>query len=379
MAQLVEVVGGGETAGAGAHDGHTLAAALLHEALGLPCLLFIVLHGKTLEVADAHGIVDVAALAAGLAQVVADMAQHQGEGHLLADDGHGIAGATLADGADVGGDVDMSGALGRAGHHVIGIGGILVHETHGVHDGAGGAHLDAGAAETAAGVDEGLALGDTGMDAGGVADIVQHLHAALVLAGADAAAAADAAGEQVGDEGVLLIGGNDTGLHTPILAVDAHDLIQALQLALTELGAAGALRGVGSQHQFHRSSADGLSGLTLGVDHHALFHDGGAGGDGGIGTVDAHAAQAATTLGLQVRVVTQMGDINPRIQCRMQNRLTLAGLDGLTVDRQFDHIFIVSLCVVLTYQALTLEATSSAAIRPEFRQKPMVLPGRVKG
>ena len=217
------------------------------------------------------------------------------------------------------------------------------------------------------------------MDAGSVADIVQHLHAALILAGADAATAADAAGEQMGDEGILLIGGDDAGLETPILAVDAHHLIQALELALAELGAAGALGGVGSQHQFHRSSAHSLGSLALGVDHHALFHDGGAGGDGSIGTVDAHAAQAATTLGLKVRVVAQMGDVDPRIQRRMQNRLTLAGLDGLAVDRQFDHSFIVSLRVFLIYQALTLEATSSAAIRPEFRQKPMVLPGRVKG
>ena len=90
VTQLVQIIGRRQAARARTDDGDLFAGALLMEALTLPALLCVILHREPLQAANADGIVDERPAAAGLAEVVADMAQHQREWDFFAYNGVGF-------------------------------------------------------------------------------------------------------------------------------------------------------------------------------------------------------------------------------------------------------------------------------------------------
>ena len=107
VAHKGQVVCGGETAGAAAHNGHGLAGGGGGLRLGhIPG----VVHGVTLEPPDIQSVVHHVPAAAGLAGVLADVGAGRGEGIVLADEADGIAAASLADEGDIARDVHPGGA-----------------------------------------------------------------------------------------------------------------------------------------------------------------------------------------------------------------------------------------------------------------------------
>ena len=196
-----KVQGGRQARRSAADDGGLLAGGRVLADAGFP-FAGVVDAGSSLQLADGDGRAQLLVLALGLAGMGADAAEDLREGHALADDRGGLFILAVLDIADKSGDVDVGRAGGAAGHDVVGLGALLLHDLDLIDDGAGGTDLDAGPAEAAAGLFEALPVGDAGADAGVGLDVVQHLDPAQILAGPDAAAAADAAGEQVGDQGV---------------------------------------------------------------------------------------------------------------------------------------------------------------------------------
>jgi hypothetical protein len=102
-------------AGATAHDGHALAGLLGH--VGTVVRLHVV-DGKALEAADVHGVVDHAAAAVHLAGVLADVAAHQRQRVVLADEAHGVGVAAGLHQADVSRDVHARRAARDARHEL---------------------------------------------------------------------------------------------------------------------------------------------------------------------------------------------------------------------------------------------------------------------
>ena len=116
VAHKGQVVCGGETAGAAAHNGHGLAGGGGGLRLGhIPG----VVHGVTLEPPDIQSVVHHVPAAAGLAGVLADVGAGGGEGIVLADQAHRVAAAALADEGDVAGNIHPGGAQRHAGHGVF--------------------------------------------------------------------------------------------------------------------------------------------------------------------------------------------------------------------------------------------------------------------
>ena len=111
-----QVVGGGETAGAAADDGHLLPRGRGTGRLGhVPGLV----HGIALQRPDVHRVVHHAAAAAGLAGVLADVGAGHREGVVLADQAHRVGVPARVDQGDVAGDVHSGRTQGHAGHWVF--------------------------------------------------------------------------------------------------------------------------------------------------------------------------------------------------------------------------------------------------------------------
>ncbi len=308
----------GETARACADHCDLLAREGLVAHAALP-LAGVAHRGGTLQAADGERLLQVVALALTLAVVGADVAEALGERHLLAHDGGCLLPLTGLDVTQVARDVDVRGATAAARDDVVLAAAVLLDETDHVHDGAGGAHLDAGTAETAAGLLQGGAIDGHAHRAVLGTMEADGANATQLLACADAAAAADAAGESVADQRVGGIGGYRTTLAAPALRRDAHVLVHGLQLADTVLGATGAVGGMGCQNQLHRQAAQLVGSITLGVDDHALGGLGHAGADGLVLALHLDHAETASPDGLKVGMSAQMRYEDASIECRVEN------------------------------------------------------------
>ena len=116
MAHERQVVGGGESAGAAADNGHPLAGGGGAQGLGhIPRRI----HRVALEGPDVHGVIDHVPAAAGLAGVLADVGAGHREGIVLADEADGVLAAAGAYERNIAGDVDAGGTQRHAGHGVL--------------------------------------------------------------------------------------------------------------------------------------------------------------------------------------------------------------------------------------------------------------------
>ena len=110
-----QVIGGRQTAGAAADDGHRLARlrGLFRHGGVLP-----VVHGKALQPADIHRVVHHTAAALGLAGVFAHIGAGGGEGVVLADEPHRVAVTALPHQGHIAGYIHMGRADGHTGDGV---------------------------------------------------------------------------------------------------------------------------------------------------------------------------------------------------------------------------------------------------------------------
>ena len=116
VAHESQIIGGGEAAGAAAHDGNRFAGGGCGTGLGH---VSGVVHGVALEPPDIQGIVHHIPAAAGLAGVLADIGAGGGEGVVLADQAHRVGTAALVHQGDISGDVHAGRAQRHAGHGVF--------------------------------------------------------------------------------------------------------------------------------------------------------------------------------------------------------------------------------------------------------------------
>ena len=89
--------------------------------------------------------------------------------------------------------------------------------------------------------------------------------------------------------------------------------------------------GMARKHKVHGAAAQPIQLLRLGHNVHSLRHSGGAAGHR-LGAVDLHHAELAAALGLQIRMGTDMGNVDPRIQRGIQDALALFSLDLDVID-----------------------------------------------
>ncbi len=173
------------------------------------------------------------------------------------------------------------------------------------------------------------------MDAVLIALVVQDTDAADVAAGTHAAAAADATGEEVVDQRVLRVVGDGAGLHAPTSRGDTHVLVHGLELADTELGAAGAIRWMGGQDKLHGHATNLVRSIGVGVDNHALASLGLAGGKDALLTLNRDGAQAAAANGLKVGMAAEVRNEDAGVQGRLEDGVALLSLYLLAIDRKF--------------------------------------------
>ena len=336
VALLIQIVAGSHAAAAGADDGNLLAGAGSHgQILLLPAPSLVMLGGITLQVADGHGAVQLVALTAALTAVVAHITQGVGEGHLLADDAHSLVAVAFLDGADVGGDVDVGGALGLTGDQSLLT--LLADELQLVADGTGGAHLGAGGAEAAVGVVEQLVVQGAHVGLQTLLLIIQNAHTAQVAAGAHAAAAQHAAVHVVDEQGVALVHLHALGAGTHTGVVGADVLNEGLQLAVAVLGAGGAVLGVTAQQQLQSQGAQLAQTLALGADDQTVLGLQQAGLGDALLTVHFHHAQTAGAVLGQVGVMAQVGDVNTGVQSAVQNVFAVGHVQLDAVDGNQSH------------------------------------------
>ena len=98
--------------------------------------------------------------------------------------------------------------------------------------------------------------------------------------------------------------------------------------------------GMSGHDQLQSDLAELLEFFRLGGDAHALFDLGNAGGNRLGHAVDLHHAHLTSAGGGQVRMRTQMGDIDIRSQGRVQDTHALFGLDlgPIYKQRNFAHL-----------------------------------------
>ena len=162
-------------------------------------------------------------------------------------------------------------------------------------------------------------------------DGLLHILAAAGLLAGVGAHPADAAGQ-----GDLLL--DEAG---GLILVAQGDL---LHIALT-VGARGAVQRAGAHtvaavvaHQQLQGDLAGLiHPLTVGVDHHAVGGHGGAGAQQLAHALGLHHAHAAGAVDLQLRIVAQVGNLDPVVQCDLQNSLSGGSGQLTSVDRDLDH------------------------------------------
>ena len=333
VALLSAIERGGQTSGAGAHNGNHLAAQRLMAHVGLP--VACIAHGSgALKATDRNRrAVELVALTGILAVVHANVTQALGERNLLAHHRGGAGVLAVADVTQVARNIHVSGAARATGSHVIGIRLVLIEHIERVDDRARRAHLDAGPAKTTTRLLQAHAA--VGANANAVLGtlVVQDTGAAQLAAGAHAAAAANAAGEHVGDQRVRFVRGDRTALGAPARRRNSQVLIHRLQLALAVLGTAGAIGGMRGQDQFHRQLAHALGLLTRRVYDHSLGNRRLAGAHRLVLAINLDHAQAASTHGLKVGVLTQMRDVNTGVERGLQDILPLSCLDLGSINR----------------------------------------------
>ena len=335
VTKFIQIVGRRQAARARTDDGDLFAGAFFVEALALPALLCVVLHREPLQAADADRIVDERPAAAGLAEMVADMAQHQREWDFFAYNGVSIPGTALADSADVGRDVDMCRALRAARHKGILPGlAVLAQCFRLVLQSAGGTDLHAGAAVTAL-VHQRLVVRCTDEDLLVFrAVVVDSLYTPDITADPHTAAALDAAVRVTDKQGMGQIFRCVVGEFAKSVA-SAYVLDQGLHGTVAVALAAAAVIGMIRQHQLHAEPAHTLDGFCVGVDHHPGFRRDGAGGNDAVASLDFHKTQITGAQRLQVRVVAQIGDVYPCVQRRIQQIDAFLRFHALSVYGQF--------------------------------------------
>ena len=335
VALLAQVVGRGEAGGAAAHHAHLLPGVRQLLALALPVLPGVVLRGVPLDVADGHGLIDLAPLALPLAGVGAHIAQGLGEGDGLPDHGGSRVVIALFHKADVPGNVGVGGAGGPAGDDGV----LPLHADHLllVPDGAGGAHLGTGGAEPAVRVGQQFVVQGSHVGLQILLPVVQNPHAPQVPAGPHAAAAQDAAVHVVDEQGVALL-----RLHAPVPGshpgvVGADVLDQGLQLAVAVLRAGGAVLRMTCQQQLQGQGAQLVDPLALGADDHAVLCLEQAGLHHALLPLHLHDAHPAGPVLRQVRVVAQVGNVDPRFQGAFQHILLVGHTQRAPVDGDDRH------------------------------------------
>ncbi len=304
---------------------------------GLP-LTRVAYGGSALEPADGERPLQVVALALPLAVVGADQAEGLGERDFLAHDSRGLLPLPRLHVAQVARDVDVRGAAGAAGHHVVLTAALGLVEPQSVHDRARGAHLDAGPAEAAARLLERDASVNADAHAILGALVVENSNAAQLVASINAATTAYATREHMSDKWVRVISGDGAGAAAPARRRNAKVLVHRLQLADAVLGAAGAIRGVGGENELHGHPAYAVGADGVGVHDHTLLNLGLAGGNGKSRPVYLDRAEPAAAHGLEVEVLAEVRDEDPRIERGIEHRRALSGLDLASVNGQLHHV-----------------------------------------
>ena len=336
MALLGQVIGGGHAAGARAHHSHLFAGGGQVPGFFLPAPLDVMLHGEAFQVPDGDGLVQTLALAALLTIVCTDIAQGVGEGHLLPDHGHRFIVLARADHTQIVGDVDVGGALKRAGNEVF-LPGALVLFEHAllVLERPGGAHLHAGPAEAAVGLGQREVVQGAHVCLAGFLHpvVAEHLHPPHVGAHPYAPAALDTPDHVPVDQGVVGVEVHRLLMELPHTGVvhAGQVLLERLELTVPEGAAAGAL-GMAGHHHLHGGAADGIQRLPLGAYAHPLRRPGHAGGGGGVLPLDHHHTQLAAALSLQVGMRADVGDVNSGSQGGAEDALAFFRLNLDPVD-----------------------------------------------
>ncbi len=182
--------------------------------------------------------------------MVANVAQHPGEGHFLPY--HRGRGRIVAvfDEAHVAGHIDLRGAVTLARHQAR-FAVVALDETLFVLDGPGGTHLRAGPAEAAARVGEGCTL--TGVDVGlfALLLVVEHPDFAEFPARPHAAPAEHALVGIVDEQRVAGVERQQLGAPLDPRLLHAQILLERLQLAVEVLLADAAVDGMSGQQQLH--------------------------------------------------------------------------------------------------------------------------------
>ena len=340
MALVRQIVGCSQTCRTSADDCGLFAGSriLSYSLLPLTCIIDT---GSSLELADRDGGAQLLMFALGFAGVSTDTAKDLGERHALADDRGGLFVFAVLDMADESRNIDVGRASGAAGNDIVGLLAVLLHDLHLIHDRAGGTYLDTRSAEAAAGFLQRLAVGNACTDARICLNVIENLYASQILTCPDTASAADAACEQMLNERVGIVVGHTARFFAPALRAHAHVLIHGLKLALSVLGAAGAVSRMCCQDQFHRHSAHLVGLRSVDADSHALTRHGRTGRQRFVLSLDLNDTKTAAALGFQIGMAAKVRDKDPGLQRGVQDALTLAGFDLPVVDIKFHWLLLI--------------------------------------
>ena len=206
--------------------------------------------------------------------------------------------------------------------------------------GAHGAVGDALSAQGAPGILDAEAVPNAHGGAGAYALHIPDAHVLDLFTGADAAHALDALGIFT-NQGIALVPLDVPRLFFIGEREDVHVVGQPLQSTVAAADAGGAVTVVLGQDQLHVDLA-GLAGtLAVGVDHHALFHIGVAGGAQAVTALHLHHADPASADLVQVLEIAQGGNVDAQTVGSLQNGPFFWNGDFFLVDGQGYHFFVL--------------------------------------
>ena len=192
------------------------------------------------------------------------------------------------------------------------------------------------AAEGAGGFVHPQALADPDGGVGPGAGDLPHPQGLNPLADGDAPQALDALGA-VPEDGQGVVPGPLRGGLSKGDGLDVHVLGELLQGAVAAAHAGDAVVHVLGEDQLHVGLAGDPHPLGVGVDHHALFHQGVAGGGQLVHPFHLHGADAAGAHLVDLPQVAEGGDADVRLPGGVQDGGAGGHSDGLVVDGQGHH------------------------------------------
>ena len=335
MSELRSKIGCCKSGGTSADNSDLLSGGRFMEGFLLPFTV-VVLCGKPLQVPDGNRLVQVLVLALQFAAVYTDITQAVGEGYLFPYCGIGCRVVSLADKTDIAGNIDMCRTSGTAGYHIVLF--ALLGVCQFVADGSGRTYLCAGFAETAVGIRKEPLVQRSGIDLQVLSLLVlKNLHSSQVVAGTYTAAAKHAAVHVMQKKRISFLHLKAFGavFHTPCLRSDV--LHQDLQLTVSVFRTCRAVLRMSCQKKLQSQHAAALYFLCLGMDHHPVLCLQHTGSFDLVMPFYFHNTHSAGPKRRQIFVMAQVRNIDPGLQCALQDIFSLLDFQLFSIYRNDSH------------------------------------------